>query len=98
MELTHELKNNAQAILANTFGYTITTECQSVMIDNNGSDDAKIYFNNDDVNYYLLKAGTALPIRTDNQHEILRDIMKIEFVTTVDPLINILKQNKTMIS
>jgi hypothetical protein len=96
MEITHELKNSAISLTGNT-DFVIQTNCHAMILDNNGQDDAKVYFNFDVNNFYLLKAGTSLPVRTDNENEIIRDILKIEFVTNVSPLVNVLRQNKTMI-
>ena len=97
MELTHELKNQATSITATTNGFTIETNCHALIIDNNGQDDARIYFNEDNDNFYLLKAGTTLPIKTDNENEIIRDSIKIEFPSTQAPLVNIIKQTKSII-
>ena len=97
MELTHELKNKAMSIVANTDEFTIETNCHALIIDNNGQDDVKIYFNGDNANYYLLMAGTTLPIKTDNENEIIRDTIKIEFTSTLSPLVNIIKQTKSII-
>ncbi len=97
MELTHELKNKAMSIVANTGGFTIETGCHALIIDNNGQDDVRIFFNGDNDNYYLLKAGTTLPIKTDNENEVLGDTIKIEFASTQAPLVNIIKQTKSII-
>ncbi len=96
MEITHELKNSAMSIAADT-AFDIQTNCHAIILDNNGQDDAKVFFNQDMINYYLLKAGTTLPVKTDNENEIIRDVLKIEFVTRHAPLINILRQTKNII-
>lgn len=97
METIHGLFTSALTITENTDGFEIETNCHSVLIDNIGEDDAKIYFNNEEVDYALLKAGLALPINTDNEHELIADVIKIEFLSTRLPLINIIKQTKRLL-
>jgi len=97
MEITHSIKTSAQSFTGSTAGFDITTECHAVLIDNTGDDDVKIYFNNEAL-YYLLKSGTGLPIRVDSDNELIRDVMKLEFVTINNPLVNTLRQTKAIIS
>ena len=97
MEITHELKNSAQSITDDT-DFSIQTNCHAMILDNNGQDDVRVYFNQDSGNFYLLKAGMALPVRTDNANEIIRDVLKFEFVSKNSPLVNILRQTKNIIA
>jgi len=97
VEITHELKNSAQSITDDT-DFNIQTNCHAMILDNNGQDDVRIYFNQDSGNFYLLKAGMALPVRTDNANEIIRDVLKFEFVSKNSPLVNILRQTTNIIA
>ncbi len=97
MAITHNVKTSVRNIVASTAGFDIDTNCHALLIDNNGDDNVRIFFNNDAVNYYLLKAGSALPVKTDNEDEIITDVIKIQFVTEVNPLVNILLQTKALI-
>ncbi len=96
--ITHKLLSSVVNKTSDSTGFDITTNCHSVMFDNNGSDDAKLYFNNDETNYYLLKSGSSLSIKSDVSGEYITDIVKVVFVTNTDPLINILKQTKEVVS
>jgi len=67
------------------------------MLDNNGLDDVKIFFNGDGVNYALIKPNVSMPIGIDNRDELINDSLKIEFVTANGPMLNIIKQTKKLI-
>lgn len=95
MEVTHSLKTSVQSVLENTTGFDIQVSCKSVFLSNTGDDDAKLYFNNIIDDYYFLKAGAVMSINSE-QGEIVDDSIKIEFLSNNNPIINIVKQIKTM--
>ena len=96
MEITHKIKTSAQSLSTGTAGFDIETNCHSLLIDNLGSDDVKVDFNHEPT-YYLLKSGSGLPLNVDGSCELLRDVIKLEFVTETAPLVNILRQKKSII-
>jgi len=96
MEASHALITSVQMVVENTVGFDIQGLCKSVFISNTGSDDAKLYFNNISDSYYYLKAGAVLSINSE-ETEIIDDSIKIEFQSSANPLINIVKQTKTML-
>jgi len=98
MEATHKILSSVSSVIADMAGFTITTTCHALMLDNNGKDDAYVYFNDDAVNYYTLKAGASREFSTDNPRELIYDTVKITFPTTVDRLVNVVKQTKTLIT
>ena len=99
MQLKYKLSTAAQSIIVNTIGFSVQTNCHSIILDNvSDEDNVLIYFNNDEANSYLLKKGTAVSLKTDNPDELLADTIKIVFSSTTSPHINILKQTKTLIT
>ncbi len=97
MDRTHKIVTSFSRVLASMAGFTLTTDCHALMLDNNGKDDAKVYANNDMENFYDLKAGASLVLRCDSNQEQLADALRITFDTTVLPLVSVVKQTKSMI-
>lgn len=98
MKITHKILESVSSVVADMAGFTLTTTCHAYTLDNNGSDDAKIYFNDDAVNYYLLKAGASKDFSTDSLNELLYSTIKITFNTAIGPRVDVVKQTKSLIS
>jgi len=96
MEATHALITGVQSIIENTTGFDIKTKCKSVFISNTGEDAAKLFFNGITDSFYYLKPGATLAINSE-ETEIINDEIKIEFESNGDPIINIVKQIKTLL-
>ncbi len=97
MEITHYIESSVQNIVADTVGFDIVIACNDYMLDNNGQDDVKIYFNGDLNNYAIVKSGASLRIGIDYLNELINDKLKVEFLTIVSPMLNIVKQTKKLI-
>ena len=98
MKITHKALSAVSNITASMAGFTLTTMCHAIILDNVGDDDAKVYFNDDAVNYAVLKAGESIAFDNGNDFtSLLYDTIKITFDTTSDPIVNIQKQTKSLI-
>ena len=97
MNITHKLNTEVINVTANTTGYDITTNCQSVFFVNTGADTAKLHFNGDDTNFYELESGAMLTIDVNGKDEMIMDRIKVLFVSSKMANLKIVKQIKQLI-
>lgn len=97
MNITHKLNTEITNVTASTPGYEITTNCQSVLFVNTGTDDVKLFFNGNDANHYEMQPGAMLTIDVNSNNEMITDMIKVEFSTSKAPNLKIVKQTKHLI-
>ena len=85
---------------------TITTDTaniagsgyHSILFDNFGEQDAKIFFSYSDTEYFLLKAGESIVLGGRDPQIELADAFAVEFDALADAGINILRERIMVIS
>jgi len=97
MNITHALKIKVEDVTASTGGFDIETNCQSVLYINTGEDKAKLFFNNNEVEFYEMQPGAILTIDVNGKSEMVNDKVKVFFESAKAPKLKILKQFKTII-
>ena len=97
MNITHKLNTELINVTANTTGYNIITNCQSLFFVNTGADTAKLHFNGDDTNSYELEPGAMLTIDVNGKDEMITDKIKVLFVSSKMMNLKIVKQTKQLI-
>lgn len=97
MNITHELKTEVINITADTAGFDVTTNCQTVFFVNTGADTVNLHFNEDDTNSYELEPGAMLTIDVNGKDEIITDRIKVLFASSKLMNLKIVKQTKKLI-